>query len=340
MNKHKTRLVVFVLILSLVALPAFCKNKKSKSKAKAPAQATAFAQSDDQAMAQDVSTAANDKAGLEYISKLTGMSGFSITKVFKTGFESMNDFKGFYVTPLKHMNSASYELAQGMTTSGSSAFKAWIFAPNPVSGNADAAHRAYMAIQMYKTGSYYGIVFAELSAWVDVPLTADQDKDWISLASFCTYSDDMWLRAIQVNLNKDDVIQLTNVPVQTQAVDDIFQAKDMKFPMKQWVKISVLMDFGLDNEYKSPYVKVWQDEKLASAARFNPRIDPASTEPALWPACLDGWDGQNVDDAESLCGLVYEGGLAQAHFGLYAAPLLSTGTVYNDDLAIYELTKK
>ena len=74
-----------------------------------------------------------------------------------------------------------------------------------------------------------------------------------------------------------------------------------------------------------------------SSARFDPRIDPTTVDPSLWPPCLAGWDGTSVADAESRCGLVYRGGLVQAHFGMYAPPLIPSGAVFNDDLAIYEL---
>jgi hypothetical protein len=110
--------------------------------------------------------------------------------------------------------------------------------------------------------------------------------------------------------------------------------------MRQWVKLDVLLDFSPDNEYRSPYAKVWQDGTLVSAARFNPRVTLASLNAmkATLP-CLKTWDGSSVERAESLCGAVYAGGLAQAHFGLYAPPLLSSGKVYNDDLAIYEIDR-
>jgi hypothetical protein len=334
MGKKLKAVIVLSLFFAILASPAFCKTKKSPAKAKSTSAASAPA-----ALTAAAKPAAPADLTPEYLSKFTGGPDFKITKSFKTGFEGMEDFKDFYVTPAKYTN-ASREISGENAHGGNASDKAWITGPESTSPAADAAHRAYPSVQMYKNiGTFYGVVFTEFWVWTDIQLTGEPGMDWLSIAAFCTYSDDAWQRTININIGKDGILQLANVPVQQQNVSDISRATDTKFPMKQWVKIDALLDFGTDNEYKSPYIKVWQDEKPVSAARFNPHIDPASLEPATWPSCLDGWDGQNVEDAERLCGLIYEGGLAQAHFGLTAAPLLSAGTVYNDGLIIYELAK-
>ncbi len=65
-------------------------------------------------------------------------------------------------------------------------------------------------------------------------------------------------------------------------------------------------DKGTSHELWNGYAKVWQDRQLVSHAQ--------------------------VQGANGL--------LAQAHFGLYAAPSISNLTVYNDDLTIREIDTK
>ena len=69
--------------------------------------------------------------------------------------------------------------------------------------------------------------------------------------------------------------------------------------MRQWVELK----FYLDMDPVHGEAKVWQDGQLVSTALVN------------------GGNGK----------------LAQAHFGMYAAPEFASGVVYNDDLEIREV---
>jgi len=93
---------------------------------------------------------------------------------------------------------------------------------------------------------------------------------------------------------------LVHVPNQGQQAY-IYQVADpsLKYPYKEWVQIDVYLDFS----QTSGYAKVWQNGVLVSHAR------------------VEG--GQYT--------------LAQAHFGLYAAAAVPSGTVYNDKLSIREV---
>jgi hypothetical protein len=92
-----------------------------------------------------------------------------------------------------------------------------------------------------------------------------------------------------------------HVPVQG-GQDWIYQTDTLMFPQGQWVSMKVY----IDTRPHIGYAKVWQNGILVSYAVIS--------------------DGN--------------GKLAQAHFGLYAAPSISSGSIYNDDLEIREVTSE
>jgi hypothetical protein len=277
----------------------------------------------------------------DYIAGFTGTGDFTITGKYSADFESASEFDGFYIVPQGYMGTSSHELTNTVKCSGNYSHYAWMYGANSVIPGTNTNHRGYPTIQLHKLadGPFSGMVFCEFFARLNLTMTAQADKNWFSFATFCSYSDDNWYRVYLVNLGEDGTVQLMHVPGQTQGVKDIFQTTTKVFPMNQWVKLSVLIDYTSQNQYTSPYIKVWQDGELVSAARFNPRVDPYSVPTPSWPPCLSTWGGSSITEAESLCGLTYTGGLAQAHFGLYAPPLFDSGEVWNDSLVIYELTR-
>lgn len=277
----------------------------------------------------------------QYVAMFVGDENFSITQKYSADFESASEFSSFYIVPQDYMGTSSHNLTGTVKHSGSYSHYAWMYGANSVIPGTNTNHRGYPAIQLHKLphGSFQNMVFCELYVMLNVTLTAVADKDWFSFATFCSYSDDLWSRVYLVNLDSNNIVHLMHVPGQTQGVRDIFQTTTKTFPMNQWVKLGILIDYTSQNSYASPYIKAWQDGELVSAARFNPRIDPNTVPPASWPSCLSTWGGTDIAEAETLCGLTYTGGLAQAHFGLYAPPLLDSGEVWNDGLVIYELTK-
>jgi len=281
--------------------------------------------------------AAQTDTRIQYISQYTGTTAVSITNSFESGFESADVFSGYFTEPQNHMGTASHELSQDNIYEGGFAHKGWIYGVNTVIDGTNTNHRGYPTVQLYKDkGVFSGPVFIELMVWLDINLEQAENKNWFSFVTLCTYSDDSWYRVITANISYDHNLHLFHVPNQGEHIIDIYENDTLAFPMKQWVKITMLVDFSSQNQYSSPYAKLWQDGVLVSAATFNPRINPPA-DSSLWPACLSGWDGNNLADAESMCSLTYAQGLSQAHFGLYAAPLLSSGTAYNDNLKIYEL---
>ncbi|MBN2753949.1 MAG: hypothetical protein JXR81_03670 [Candidatus Goldbacteria bacterium] len=280
----------------------------------------------------------------QHISSLTGLSGFSITKQFVTGFEAISDFDSFYIVPDGYLGTTYHSLTNSSKHGGSYSHFAFINGSNSVTPYLNTNHRGYPTIQLYKTqGAFQGAVFCEFYVKLNITLTASADMEWFSFATLTSYGDDYWSRTVLVNLDYNNIVRLMHMPAQGQSVCDIYQTDTVTFPMNEWVKLSILLDYTSDNEYLSPYAKVWQNDVLVSGARFNPRVDPSTIDTGWWPDCLTSpvlWaPSDGIEAAESRCGLNYTAGLAQAHFGMYAPPLLTGGEVWNDDLVIYEITR-
>ncbi|MHB8881401.1 MAG: heparin lyase I family protein [Thermodesulfovibrionales bacterium] len=219
-----------------------------------------------------------------------------VARRFQTGFEAVDDFQGYYIVPQDHMGSASHDLSSAEIHSGRYSHKGWIYAANPPSTSThNNNHRAYPTIQLYKTagGAFKTPVFIEFWVWLDVNLSPGE---WFSFATLDHTTSDSW-DAVLVNLSDQGFVHLMHVPYSGQG-ERTFQTSTLRFPMKQWVKLSIVLHF--DREHG--YAMVWQDDQLVSRAE------------------------------------VKRGGgfLTQAHFGLYAPPSLSGGVIYNDDLVIKE----
>lgn len=223
----------------------------------------------------------------------------NIASTFQTSFESVNNFQGFYIVPQDHMTSASHELSTEIVHSGSYAHKAWIYASNPESNIfQNNNHRAYPTIQLYKTaiGAFKTPVFIEFWVWLDITLSSGE---WFSFATLDHTTSDSW-DPVLVNLSDQGFVHLMHVPLNGQGVHT-FQTTTNKFPMQQWVKLTVIIHF----DKNKGYAEVLQNEQLVSRA-----------------------------DIRRGNGL-----FTQAHFGLYAPPSLSKGLIYNDDLIIKELNE-
>jgi hypothetical protein len=201
------------------------------------------------------------------------------------------------------MNSSSHELSTEKFHTGTSSHKAWIVGTNPESTvSQNNNHRGYPTIQFQKLpgGVFHTPCIISFWVWLDMDLVAHSPEDqWFSFATLTTDSTDNWSRTILVNLSNNGFVHLMHVPLQGQQ-DWLLQTNTIPFPKKEWVNIKIY----LDTRPGSGYAKVWQNGVLVSHATIT--------------------DGNGL--------------LAQAHFGLYAAPSISSGTVYNDDLEIKEVS--
>ena len=228
-------------------------------------------------------------------------------RVFTSSFESVNDFAGFYIVPQNYMGTTSHDLSTEQVHSGTYSHKGWIFGANPPSTPlVNNSHRGYPTVQLYKTpgGGYVCPCEVTLHVWLDVPL--DVPGEWFSFATFTSDATDDWTPVFGANVSAANpapgtapggVVYLMHVPNPGERVPT-FQTSTILFPMRQWVELK----FYLDMDPVHGEAKVWQDGQLVSAAPVN------------------GGNGK----------------LAQAHFGMYAAPELTSGVVYNDDLEIRE----
>jgi hypothetical protein len=268
--------------------------------------------------------------------------GVEPLRTFHTSFESAADFQGFYVVPQNYLGTSSHDLSTDRAHDGTCSHKGWIYGANQVISGENTNHRGYPTIQLYKTagGAYQNHVFVEFWVWLDMQIDDVSGKDWFSFVTLTPYADNIWPRTIQVNLDSAGHVALQHVPDQDQFVQDIYQPNAKIFEQRQWVKLSIYMDFTSTNQFNHSFAAVWQDDQLVSAARFNARINPLTVPLVQWPSCLSGWDGVSIVQAEQMCGATYVGGLAQAHGGLYAPPGIASGTVYNDDLTIEEVRVK
>ncbi len=221
-------------------------------------------------------------------------------RVFASSFEHVSDFAGFYMTPQGHLGTSFHEQSDEVVRSGNFAHKAWFEGANSASTpRVNNNHRGYPTVQLHKLagGSFETPCLVTLWVWLDVEMQGDPsggEDDWFSFATFTDDESDRWSRTVLVNLSHDGFVHLQHTSGQGQQ-DAVYQTDTRKFPMRQWVKLTVYLDFGADG-----YAKVWQDGELVSHAVVG-----------------------NISDR-----------LAQAHFGLYSPPWMESGVVYNDDLVI------
>ncbi len=221
-------------------------------------------------------------------------------RVYHTSFEKISDFDGFYIVPQKYEDKTFHEQSSNRVRSGAFSHKGVILGQKqPSTRFTNNNHRGYPTIQLYKSkgGAFKTPAKIEFWVWLDMDL---KKGEWFSFATIDHSKSNRW-DPVLVNLSDDGFVHLMHVPTNGKALYD-FQTKKIKFPMRQWVKLSIEIHF----DKKTGYAKVWQNNKLVSSAQVR----------------------------------TGNGFLTQAHFGLYAPPSLSSGVVYNDDLTIKEIRRK
>jgi hypothetical protein len=122
---------------------------------------------------------------------------------------------------------------------------------------------------------------------------------WISLATLSADASDRWSRVVTVNVDPGGWLDVFHVPLQGQHEPDYETHRP--FPLRRWVHIKIVIDF----DPAHGFVEVRQGGKRVARAQVR--------------------GGHGV--------------LEQAHFGMYAIPSLTQGTVCNDDLRITEARK-
>lgn len=277
-----------------------------------------------------------------FVSTFLGAGPLSMRTVYSNGFERLQDFVDFYIVPQNYLHSSREEFTTVRRVGGTHSLEAYIYAKNSIIPGRNTNHRSYPTFQMEKTSA--GIIrkrlLIQFYAWANFRLTSKRGSNWFSLATLTSYNDPHWYRTVLVNVDSQDRIHLVHVPHQFESKPDIYDNQSIRFPMKQWVKISIYIDYSDHNRFHSPIVAVWQNSVLVSASRFDNRIDLKAIPSAYpLPACLRQLKQRTVKRVEAACGMKYVNGLAQMHFGLYAPPLLSSGVIYNDNLTVSKVLR-
>ncbi|TGM57177.1 heparin lyase I family protein [Leptospira adleri] len=232
----------------------------------------------------------------------SSLSRKQANRTFFTSFESANDFSNFYVVPQNYQGSASHDLSSEQALSGAKSHKGWVYsAYNPTNPWINNNHRGYPTIQLHKTsgGSFVTPVLITFNVWLDMNLKQmSPENEWFSFATIADDASDAWNSPVLVNLSYDGFVHLMHVPFMGQKITS-FQTASLQYPKSQWVQIKVFLDF----QNPEGVVKVWQNGNLVSQAKVFCRKRT----------------------------------IAQLHFGLYAPPTVSSGTVFNDDLKIEEI---
>jgi len=283
-----------------------------------------------------ISSTVLSQSAPSFIKDFLKVNDVLIVDTYSNEFENISDFDGHYIVPQDHLNSSSHDFESEIVYSGLFAHRAWMYATNEYIVGRDDNHRAYPTLQLALTNLVVvsPLVIIDIYVLYDIDIFDEFEKDWFSIATYTSYSDNNWFRTQLVNLDHNYRMHLMHVPTQGVSKPTIFQSKVMTMPKKEWVRVTTMIDYSSTNRFKSPIIAVWQNGELASASTFVDRINPYNISPESSPLCLDNWDGASVESAELACGLSYEAGLAQVHFGMYAPSGLSSGVVFNDALTI------
>lgn len=219
---------------------------------------------------------------------------------FYSSFDEVSDFDGYFITPQGHLGTTFHEQSTDYVRTGTYSHKAWIDGANPPSDiNTNNNHRGYPTIQMYKDplGSYTAPLRVSLWVWLDIDLSGESgiaEENWFSFATFTDDESNAWNRTVLINLSKAGHVHLQHT-VGAGESDYVYENTSFPYPQREWVHLEAYLDFS-----ENGYAKVWQNGVLVSHA--------------------------NVRNTKNR--------LAQAHFGLYCPPQLTTGTCYNEDLLI------
>jgi hypothetical protein len=219
---------------------------------------------------------------------------------YQTSFESLSEFSNFYSVPLNYQSAATHSLSSEQKVSGSLSHKASITSIGPTCAfPINCNHRGYPTIQLHKLSSGGFKTPVLIEFSVYLDMNLTSSNDWFSFATYSADASNDWKRVVLVNTDSKSKAYLMHVPLHGQS-NLTFQTTSLNFPQKQWVKLKTCLDLNPTGGD----AKVWQDEVLISTSKVS-----------------------------GGCGV-----LEQAHFGLYASPTLSSGTVYNDDLSIREVS--
>ena len=226
---------------------------------------------------------------------------------FTSSFESVSEFSSFYSVPQNYLGVDTHGQSTAQVHSGTYSHIGTINGTGPTCPSwQNCNHRGYPTVQLHKTssGSQSGLIFVEF--WVYLSGVTVNNGEWFSFATLSADASDAWSRVVNANIGRingssQNFLHLMHVPYTGQG-GWTYQTTSPanQFVMSTWTKISICLSM----HPSTGYAKLFQNGVLVSEAPVR-------------GGC---------------------GSLHQAHFGLYAPPTLSTGSVYNDDLQIREVS--
>ena len=193
-----------------------------------------------------------------------------------------------------------HEVQRGDAHRGERAHFAWLTGATGSEPVDGPNHRGYPTIQLQKRAAGACRTPCLIQFWAKVDGFAMSQGQWLSLATFTPDPSDRWARVVTVNVGSEGWLHLFHVPDQGLG-ERVYQNTNRPFPRGRWVRVTTWLD--LDPQRGA--AAVWQNGKLMSAAPVR------------------GGDGT----------------LDQLHFGLYAHPSLTSGSVSNDDIAVFRATR-
>jgi len=182
-------------------------------------------------------------------------------RVFTTGFETLDDFAGMYISP--QTASTSHGLVTAPKHVGRRAHCGSITGPSTPADVDGPNHRGYPTVQLYRLppgGGFATPAVVDLWVWADVSL---RSGEWVSFATLSADASDAWTRVVTVNLDPGGWVNVFHVPDQGQHVTELESHRP--FPQKQWVHLKITIDF--DPNHGS--IRVRQDGKLVAKAKVN-----------------------------------------------------------------------
>ncbi|MBX7058621.1 MAG: polysaccharide lyase [Leptospirales bacterium] len=226
---------------------------------------------------------------------------------FLSGFEAVSDFNGFYLTPQNYQNAAAHELQNTIARTGN-AHRGYVYASGPSCPFwQNCNHRGYPTVQLHKSsqGSFRTPVYIEIYTRLDMNVA---DQQWFSFMTLSADASDSWSRVVLVNLGNlnrgtTNFVHLMHVPLHGQS-NWSYQTTETNSPAPYVNGAFVRIEACIDFDPNTGFARVRQNGVLVSEA-----------------------------PVRGACGVLH-----QAHFGLYAIPTISSGSIYNDDLTIREVS--
>jgi hypothetical protein len=179
---------------------------------------------------------------------------------FASGFETLRDFAGMYVTP--QTASTRQRLVASPRHGGALAHCGWLTGPGTAADTDGPNHRGYPTVQLWRLpgGGFATPAVVDLWVWADVALKPGQ---WVSLATLSADASDHWSRVVTVNLDPGGWIDVFHVPDQGQ--HEPMLETHRPFPHRTWVHVSIRIDF--DPGHGS--IDVRQDNVLVARAKVS-----------------------------------------------------------------------